>query len=87
MASALAATFELFGLRHQRMAQAEQLEGSGEGAGDKGKKGGIMKDAAGANKEGDKAEAKVVVRTCSGGQEGITKIVDDFVPRAMQTLA
>lgn len=68
----------------QRMAQAEQLEGSGEGAGDKGKKGGIVKDAAGASKEGEKAPAKQSLFERLGGQEGITKIVDDFVPRALQ---
>lgn len=67
----------------QRMAQAEQLEGSGEGAGekDKGKK---VKEAAGANKEGEKAPGKVSLFERLGGDAGITKIVDDFMPRAMQ---
>lgn len=67
----------------QRMAQAEQLEGSGEGAGekDKGKK---VKEAAGANKEGEKAPQKVSLFDRLGGEAGINKIVEDFVPRAMQ---
>lgn len=67
----------------QRMAQAEQLEGSGEGTGekDKGKK---VKEAAGANNEGEKAPGKVSLFERLGGEAGIAKIIDDFLPRAMQ---
>jgi hemoglobin len=67
----------------QRMAQAEQFQGSGEGAGEKNKKG-VAKEAAGANKEGDKVAGKLSLFERLGGQDGITKIVDDFLPRAMQ---
>jgi hemoglobin len=67
----------------QRMAQAEQLLGSGEGAGekDKGKK---VTEAAGTSKEGERAPGKVSLYERLGGDAGITKIVDDFLPRAVQ---
>ena len=56
----------------QRMAKAEQLEGSGEGAGEKDKKG----------KDDEKAEAKRPLYDRLGGSSGITQIVDDFYARA-----
>ena len=51
----------------QRMAQANQLKGEGEGAGDK--------DA--------KAQEKQPLYDRLGGNDGLTKIVDDFVTRAL----
>jgi hemoglobin len=67
----------------QRMAHAEQLAGSGEGAGEKEKRKEV-KDAAGANKEGAKAPAKLSLYDRLGAETGIVKIVDDFIPRALQ---
>lgn len=70
----------------QRMAKAEQLAGSGEGAGEKEK---VKKEAAGASSDtGDKdktvkATNKAALFDRLGGQDGITKIVDDFLSRAM----
>ncbi len=51
----------------QRMAKAEQLQGSGEAAGDK----------------SVKAPEKQSLFTKLGGEEGITKIVDDFTTRML----
>jgi len=68
----------------QRMARAEQMQGSGEGAGEKEK---VKKEAAGASnekgKEGEKVPGKTPLFDRLGGQEGIAKIVDDFIPRAL----
>jgi hemoglobin len=65
----------------QRMAKAEQLQGTGEGAGEKEK---VKKEAAGASKDGEVAEKKLSLYERLGSQAGITKIVEDFVPRAIQ---
>lgn len=66
----------------QRMAKAEQLAGSGEGAGEKEKKtSDDKKTGAGADA---KAEQKLSLYDRIGGEPGISKIVDDFVTRAMQ---
>jgi hemoglobin len=67
----------------QRMAKAEQLSNSGEGAGEKEKKKSVN-EAAGANKEGEKAPGKVSLFERLGGEAGLTKIVEDFTPRALQ---
>src|SRR5687767_10965870 len=53
----------------QRMAKAEQLDGSGEGAGEKEKK-----KADGS----EKAEEKVPLYERLGGEQGMAKIVEDF---------
>ncbi len=57
----------------QRMAKAEQLAGSGEGGGEK-------KDKAG----DEKAEQKRSLYERLGAEQGLTKIVDDFMARALQ---
>lgn len=76
----------------QRMAQAEQLTGSGEGAGEKGvKKAKVAnpdKAAGGATDTGEtnqaaKAEGKLSLFERLGGEAGISNIVVDFLPRAM----
>src|SRR5437867_12807897 len=61
----------------QRMAKAEQLGGSGEGAGEKGAK--KAKPNAGAPGSGQPAqvEGKLALFDRLGGAEGIIKIVDD----------
>lgn len=64
----------------QRMAKAEQLQGSGEGAGEKEK---VKKESAG-DSNGEKAVKKLSLYERLGSDAGITKIVDDFVPRAIQ---
>lgn len=60
----------------QRMARDEQLAGSGEGAGEK-----DVKKADGNEAE---AEKKLTLYERLGCEAGITKIVDDFIPRALQ---
>jgi hemoglobin len=76
----------------QRMAQAEQLAGSGEGAGEKGvTKAKVVKSgqgAAGAASAGEtnraaKAKGKLSLFEQLGGEAGISNIVVDFLPRAM----
>lgn len=69
----------------QRMAKAEQLEGSGEGAGEREKKSGdqkIQEKAGASNKE--EAPKKLTLYERLGGEEGIANIVDDFTTRALQ---
>ena len=61
------------------MAKHEQLSGSGEGAGEKGAKKGKRNDAS--NKT---AEEKLTLYERLGGEAGISSIVADFLPRAMQ---
>jgi hemoglobin len=72
----------------QRMAKNEQLSGSGEGAGEK-----KSKKATRSNNEltptgnTDKAaqtEGKLTLFDRLGGEKGITAIIDDFTPRAIQ---
>jgi hemoglobin len=69
----------------QRMAKDEQLTGSGEGTGEK-----DVKKAKGDEKDKDngtgaaQAETKLALYERLGGEDGITKIVDDFLPRALQ---
>ncbi|MEO6184247.1 MAG: group 1 truncated hemoglobin [Verrucomicrobiota bacterium] len=70
----------------QRMARDEQLAGSGEGAGEKNSKkakSGDDKSAGGTN-QAAQVEGKLALFDRLGGEEGIAKIVDDFLPRAMQ---
>ena len=61
----------------QRMAKAEQMAGSGEGAGERETKG-----AGGSGPP--KAQAKQTLFERLGGEQGISALVDDFVARAMQ---
>ena len=71
----------------QRMAKDEQLTGSGEGAGEKGtKKAKKTADqgAAGATNKAAMVEGKLALFDRLGGEPGISNIVADFVPRALQ---
>src|SRR5689334_8675077 len=63
----------------QRMAKAEQLEGSGEGSGEKG-----VKKAAGGTGGAVQAQNKVSLFDRLGGEKGLTALVDDFTPRLLQ---
>jgi len=74
----------------QRMAQSEQLSGSGEGAGEKGvKKAEVKKadpaspDAAGSTNKAAVATEKLSLFSRLGGEVGISNIVSDFTPRAL----
>ncbi len=71
----------------QRMAQDEQLAGTGEGAGEKG----VKKAAAPGNDgstNGTNQAAQVVGKLALfdrlGGEPGLTSIVEDFTPRVLQ---
>jgi hemoglobin len=74
----------------QRMAKEEQLAGSGEGSGERG-----VKKAVAAKPTGDWAsdsttnkaaqvEGKLALFDRLGGEQGITNIVEDFIPRVLQ---
>jgi hemoglobin len=66
----------------QRMAQAEQLSGSGEGAGEKGVK---EADASGTGtNKAAKAKEKLSLYDRLGAEAGISNLVADFLPRAME---
>lgn len=69
----------------QRMANQEQLTGSGEGAGEKGAKG-APASAGGESSGGgtNKVPGKTALFVRLGGEEGVTAIVNDFVPRVLQ---
>lgn len=76
----------------QRMAQAEQLAGSGEGAGEKDVKQvkvttkpqqSTNAEPGGETNKAAKAESKRSLFEQLGGQAGISNIVADFLPRAM----
>lgn len=58
----------------ERMAKAEQLSGSGEGAGEKEK----------SDSKDTKAEQKLALYERLGGEAGIARIVDDFLARALE---
>jgi len=74
----------------QRMAQSEQLSGSGEGAGEKGVKkaavanagGGSTADAGATNKAAQ-ATGKLALFDRLGGEDGVSNIVADFVLRVL----
>ena len=72
----------------QRMAKEEQLNGSGEGTGEKGVKKAAKGGSEGANEGGTnraaQAEGKMALFDRLGGEQGLTKIVDDFMPRLLQ---
>ncbi len=65
----------------QRMAKAEQLSGSGEGAGEKGVKPAVT---SGADGQAAQVAGKLALFDRLGGEKGITAIVGDFTPRVLQ---
>lgn len=73
----------------QRMAQSEQLSGSGEGSGEKGlKKAEVKKSASGQGNAGStnqpaRVEGKLSLYDRLGGQVGISNIVADFTARVL----
>jgi hemoglobin len=73
----------------QRMAQSEQLSGSGEGSGEKGVKNAEVKKkdseatAAGTTNKAAVATEKLSLFDRLGGTQGISEIVSDFTPRVM----
>jgi hemoglobin len=74
----------------QRMAADEQLTGNGEGAGEKGVKEAVVASAAGSgsasnstNKAAQSAE-KLALYDRLGAENGVSNIVADFLPRALQ---
>src|SRR5438093_12342370 len=66
----------------QRMAKEEQLAGAGEGAGEKDVK--KAKPGAEGGAKPAQAEGKMSLFDRLGGEKGLTAIVDDFMPRALQ---
>jgi hemoglobin len=66
----------------QRMAKEEQLQGSGEGAGEKNVKKAEKKP--GSESKGAQAEGKLSLFDRLGGEQGITAIVGDVTPRLLQ---
>jgi hemoglobin len=73
----------------QRMAQAEQLNGSGEGAGEKDVKKAVAPVntngvAAMGTNQAARAVGKLALYDRLGGEAGISNIVADFIPRALQ---
>lgn len=74
----------------QRMARNEQLTGSGEGSGEKGVKKAEKKTSSdtlsptGTTKKPAQATGKLSLFDRLGGEAGISNIVADFLPRAMQ---
>ncbi|HVV00596.1 MAG TPA: group 1 truncated hemoglobin [Verrucomicrobiae bacterium] len=62
----------------QRMAKAEQLSGSGENGGQGGVKGANPTEGAAA-----RAQGKLSLYERLGGEDGISRIVDDFTPRLL----
>lgn len=73
----------------QRMAQAEQLSGTGEGAGEKNVKKAVVPPSTnnvtveGTN-QAAQAEGKLALYDRLGAEAGISNIVEDFTPRVMQ---
>ena len=74
----------------QRMAADEQLTGNGEGAGEKGVKEAVIASGAGngssssATNKAAQAADKLALYDRLGAQNGISNIVADFLPRALQ---
>jgi hemoglobin len=73
----------------QRMARSEQLTGSGEGSAEKGVKKAKTGDSAtnnatGATNVGARVEGKMALFDRLGGEPGLSNIVADFMPRALQ---
>jgi hemoglobin len=68
----------------QRMAKDEQLAGSGEGTGEKGRKKVAVGASASAGGGINIAEGKQALFERLGGEGGISNIVADFLPRVLQ---
>jgi hemoglobin len=68
----------------QRMAKAEQLAGSGEGAGEKKVKKADKPGEDGSTNKAAQAEGKLALFDRLGGEKGITAIVEDATPRILQ---
>src|SRR3954462_3000653 len=68
----------------QRMAKAEQLDGSGEGSGEKGVKKAVRPESEGGTNKAAQAEGKMSLFDRLGGERGITAIVEDFTPRLLE---
>ena len=71
----------------QRMAQSEQLSGTGEGAGEKNVKKAVAatNDAlSGVTNQAAQAKGKLALYDRLGGEVGISNVVADFTPRALQ---
>jgi hemoglobin len=72
----------------QRMAQQEQLSGSGEGSGEKGVKKAKSEKSplspTGATNKAAQVEGKLALFDRLGGETGMVAIIEDFLPRAMQ---
>lgn len=72
----------------QRMARDEQLSGSGEGAGEKKVKKAVapadVSATPGATNKAAVVEGKLALFDRLGGEAGISAIVEDFLPRALQ---
>ncbi len=76
----------------QRMAKDEQLTGTGEGAGEKGVKKAVVVTAANTNgvaagnttNQAAQVQGKLSLYERLGGEVGISNIVADFTPRALQ---
>ena len=66
----------------QRMAKAEEMAGSGEGAGEKETK--KAKPAGNGEATAAQVESKLALYDRLGAEKGLTAIVEDFVPRALQ---
>jgi hemoglobin len=74
----------------QRMAKEEQLTGSGEGAGEKNVKKAVASrpgeelSPTGNTDRAAQAQGKLTLFDRLGGQQGLTAIMDDFIPRALE---
>lgn len=68
----------------QNMAKAEQLAGTGEGAGEKGAKKAKPAEGGSGDPKAAQAETKLALFERLGGEKGLTAIIDDFVPRALE---
>ena len=68
----------------QRMAKEEQLSGSGEGSGEKHVKKATPAASGGTADQAAQVEGKMALFERLGGEKGLTAIVDDFTPRAME---
>lgn len=73
---------------NQTMAKHEQLTGSGEGAGEKGVKKAEPAGATGSSLSGTnkaaQAEGKLPLFDRLGGEQGLTALMEEFVPRTLQ---
>lgn len=68
----------------QRMAKAEQLSGSGEGAGESGVKKATKAGSSDNVPQAAQATQKMSLFDRLGGEKGLTAVVDDFMPRLLQ---